>query len=159
MFFCQERMGLDGRPFQVIKFRSMRPDAETNATWTVADDPRRTRLGSWMRRTNIDELPQLINVLLGEMSLVGPRPEQPQYVNKFRTTIPRYMERHREKAVMTGWAQINGLRGDTSIPERTKYDLWYVENWSLWLDIKIIVRTVFLTVTSFFGGGKGQNAY
>jgi exopolysaccharide biosynthesis polyprenyl glycosylphosphotransferase len=160
VFFCQERMGLDGRPFQVIKFRSMRPDAEKKATWTVANDPRRTRIGAWMRATNIDELPQLINVLLGEMSLVGPRPEQPQYVQRFRTTIPRYMERHREKAGMTGWAQINGLRGNTSIPERTKYDLWYVENWSLWLDIKILMRTMMLTVTSLVSrNGDDHNAY
>lgn len=146
-FYCQERMGLDGRPFQMVKFRSMRRDAETSGPgWTTEDDPRRTRLGVFLRTRNFDEIPQLINVLLGEMSLVGPRPERPVYVQRFRQSIPRYMERHREKAGMTGWAQVNGLRGDTSIPERTKYDLWYVENWSMWLDIKIIVRTIVQTL-------------
>ena len=136
-------MGLDERPFQMIKFRSMRADAEADGPgWTVENDPRVTRLGKFMRRTNWDEIPQLINVLIGEMSLVGPRPERPVYVQQFREHIPRYMERHREKAGMTGWAQVNGLRGDTSISERTSYDLWYVENWSLWLDIKIILRTI-----------------
>ena len=140
VFFVQERMGLDGQSFPMIKFRSMRIDAEQLGTWTVKDDPRRTRLGKLLRRTNIDELPQFINVILGDMSVVGPRPEQPYYVEEFRKQIPRYMERHREKAGITGWAQVNGLRGDTSIEERTKYDLWYVENWSVWLDIKIILR-------------------
>ena len=96
-----------------------------------------------VRRFSIDELPQLINVVLGDMSLVGPRPEQPQFVEQFQESIPRYMERHREKAGITGWAQVNGLRGDTSIEDRTRYDLWYVENWALWLDFKIIIRTVF----------------
>jgi exopolysaccharide biosynthesis polyprenyl glycosylphosphotransferase len=142
VFFIQERVGLDGQPFPMIKFRSMRRDAETLGQWTVKDDPRRTRLGSIIRRLSVDELPQLINVLLGEMSLVGPRAEQPKYVEEFQRRIPRYMERHREKAGVTGWAQVNGLRGDTSIEERTKYDLWYIENWSLWLDIKIILRTM-----------------
>ncbi len=143
VFYCQERMGLDGRPFAMVKFRSMHQDAEKDGPgWTTADDPRRTRLGTWLRSKDIDEVPQLINVLLGDMSLVGPRPERPVYVERFRQAIPRYMERHRERAGMTGWAQVNGLRGDTSIAERTKYDLWYVENWSLWLDIKIIARTI-----------------
>lgn len=154
IFYTQERMGLDGVPFPMIKFRSMRVGADKMADWTVEDDPRVTSLGRFMRRTNWDEIPQLINVLLGHMSLVGPRPEQPQYVQAFREQIPRYMERHREKAGMTGWAQIHGLRGDTSIARRTSYDLWYVENWSLWLDIKIIVRTVLQTLK-----GKSQNAY
>jgi exopolysaccharide biosynthesis polyprenyl glycosylphosphotransferase len=155
VFFIQERMGLDGKPFPMIKFRSMRVDSEANGPgWTVENDPRVTRIGRFMRRTNWDEIPQLINVLLGHMSLVGPRPEQPHYVNQFRTQIPRYMERHREKAGMTGWAQIHGLRGDTSIPERTTYDLWYVENWSLWLDIKIIIRTIIQTITR-----QNKNAY
>lgn len=154
VFYTQQRMGLDGRPFPMIKFRSMRVDADKMADWTVENDPRVTRIGRFMRRTNWDEIPQLVNVLLGHMSLVGPRPEQPQYVRQFREQIPRYMERHREKAGMTGWAQVNGLRGDTSIARRTAYDLWYVENWSLWLDVKIILRTIVQTVT-----GKNQNAY
>jgi len=144
VFYAQERMGLDARSFQVLKFRSMRQDAEAHGPgWTVENDPRATRLGRLIRHFNIDELPQLINVLLGEMSLVGPRPERPVYVNQFRRSIPRYMDRHWEKAGMTGWAQVNGLRGDTSIVERTKYDLWYIENWSLLLDIKILIRTFF----------------
>jgi exopolysaccharide biosynthesis polyprenyl glycosylphosphotransferase len=144
VLYAQERMGLDAKPFWCLKFRSMRTDAERQGPgWTVEDDPRVTRLGRLIRRFSIDEFPQLINVFLGEMSLVGPRPERPVYVEQFRRSIPRYMDRHREKAGMTGWAQVNGLRGDTSIAERTKYDLWYIENWSLWLDFKIMLRTVF----------------
>ncbi len=144
VFFVQERMGLDAKPFKMLKFRSMRQDAEAQGPgWTTKNDPRRTRIGSLIRKTSIDELPQFINVLMGDMSLVGPRPEQPAYVEQFRQSIPRYMDRHREKAGITGWAQINGLRGDTSIAERTKYDLWYIENWSLWLDFKIMLRTAF----------------
>jgi len=155
VFFCQDRMGLDGRPFPMIKFRTMRQDAEREGPgWTKPGDPRVTRLGVFMRKTNWDELPNLINVFYGQMSLVGPRPEQPYYVQRFREYIPRYMERHREKAGMTGWAQVNGLRGDTSILERTKYDLWYVENWSLWLDIKIVIRTIFRMITR-----RDENAY
>jgi exopolysaccharide biosynthesis polyprenyl glycosylphosphotransferase len=155
IFYTQIRMGLDGKPFPMIKFRSMRSDAEVSGPgWTVAGDPRVTRIGSIMRKTNWDEIPQLINVLLGHMSLVGPRPERPIYVQQFQQNIPRYMERHREKAGMTGWAQVNGLRGDTSIAQRTTYDLWYVENWSLWLDIKIIIRTVWQTLTR-----SAPNAY
>ena len=144
VFFAQERMGLDAKPFKMLKFRSMRADAERSGPgWTTKDDPRRTRVGTFIRKTSVDEFPQFINVLMGDMSVVGPRPEQPAYVEQFRSSIPRYMERHREKAGITGWAQINGLRGDTSIAERTKYDLWYIENWSLWLDFKIILRTAF----------------
>ena len=144
VFFTQERMGLDGKRFMMLKFRSMRTDAEneTGPVWTAANDSRRTRLGIIIRRFSIDEFPQLINVLVGDMSLVGPRPERPVFVEQFKQTIPRYMVRHREKAGMTGWAQINGLRGDTSIIERTKYDLWYIENWSLALDFRIMARTV-----------------
>jgi exopolysaccharide biosynthesis polyprenyl glycosylphosphotransferase len=142
-FFIQERMGLDGKPFLMIKFRSMRRDAEKDGPgWTKDNDPRQTRLGSLLRKVEIDELPNLINVLLGEMSLVGPRPEQAHYVEQFRRNVPRYMDRHKEKGGMTGWAQVNGLRGDTSIAERTKYDLWYSEHWSILLDFKIILRTV-----------------
>jgi exopolysaccharide biosynthesis polyprenyl glycosylphosphotransferase len=144
VFYIQERMGLDARPFPMLKFRSMRSDAEahTGPVWATENDPRRTRIGGFIRRFSIDEFPQFINVLLGEMSLVGPRPERPAFVEQFKKSIPRYMDRHREKSGMTGWAQVNGLRGDTSIIERTKYDLWYIENWSLLLDMKIMVRTV-----------------
>lgn len=143
VFFIQERMGLDGKPFMMIKFRSMRKDAEKHGPgWTTENDPRQTKLGALLRKVEIDELPNLINVFLGEMSLVGPRPEQAHYVEQFRQIVPRYMERHKEKGGMTGWAQVNGLRGDTSIIERTKYDLWYSEHWSVWLDLKIILRTI-----------------
>jgi exopolysaccharide biosynthesis polyprenyl glycosylphosphotransferase len=144
VFYPQERMGLDAISFQMLKFRSMRSDAEsrTGPVWATENDPRRTRIGAFIRRFSIDELPQLINVLLGDMSLVGPRPERPVFVEQFKRSIPRYMDRHKEKAGMTGWAQVNGLRGDTSVIERTKYDLWYTENWSLLLDLKILVRTV-----------------
>ncbi len=155
VWFCQDRTGLDGRLFPMIKFRTMRTDSEAHGPgWTVKNDPRVTSTGRWMRATNWDEIPQLINVLLGQMSLVGPRPEQAYYVEKFREDIPRYMERHREKAGMTGWAQVNGYRGDTSIAERTKYDLYYVENWSLWFDVKIILRTIVQTLLR-----RNNNAY
>ena len=155
VFYSQVRMGLDGRPFPMIKFRSMRADAETNGrTWTVENDERVTRLGRFMRGNNWDEIPQLINVLLGQMSLVGPRPERPMYVQEFGRQIPDYMMRHREKAGMTGWAQVNGMRGDTSITLRTEFDRHYVENWSLWLDIVIIIRTIWQTVTR-----SNRNAY
>lgn len=154
VFFSQERVGLDGKPFQMIKFRTMSVDAEKQGQWTVKNDPRVTRIGTLLRKTNLDELPNLINVLYGQMSLVGPRPEQKRFVEEFQEKIPRYMERHREKAGMTGWAQIHGLRGDTSIEERLKYDLYYVENWSLWFDIKIILRTILQTI--FF---RNKNAY
>ena len=147
VFFIQPRMGLDGREFMMIKFRSMRTDAEKDGPgWTVKNDPRQTRLGTWLRRLEVDELPNLINVWLGEMSLVGPRPEQAYYVEQFRRYVPRYMDRHREKGGMTGWAQVNGLRGDSSISERTKYDLWYSENWSILLDTKILLRTVWQVI-------------
>jgi exopolysaccharide biosynthesis polyprenyl glycosylphosphotransferase len=153
-FFVQERVGLDGRPFPMLKFRSMRKDAEedSGAVWAVRDDPRVTRLGAFLRRTSLDEMPQFINVLLGHMSIVGPRPERPEFVAQFRDAVPRYMERHLERAGITGWAQVNGLRGDTSIEERTKYDLYYVENWSLLLDLKIIAKTLLQIV-------RDPNAY
>ena len=154
VFYVQERMGLDARPFPILKFRSMRvgAEADTGAVWARRDDPRRTRVGNFLRRTNLDELPQFINVLLGHMSIVGPRPERPEFVAEFQRQIPRYMERHREKAGLTGWAQVNGLRGDTSIEERTKYDLYYIENWSLLFDFKILAKTLF---TAF----RDPNAY
>ncbi|MDE3088663.1 MAG: undecaprenyl-phosphate glucose phosphotransferase [Chloroflexota bacterium] len=141
--FSQERMGLDARPFPCFKFRSMVADAEaeTGPVWAIKDDPRRTRIGRWLRRYSFDELPNFINVFLGHMSLVGPRPERPVFVEQFKQMVPRYMERHREKAGITGWAQVNGLRGDTSILERTKYDLYYIEHWSLWFDFKIMILT------------------
>jgi exopolysaccharide biosynthesis polyprenyl glycosylphosphotransferase len=144
-FYTQERMGLDEKPFQMIKFRSMKEGAEdeTGPVWAVKEDPRRTRLGALIRRFSLDELPQFINVFLGEMSLVGPRPERPVFVEQFKQIIPRYVERHQEKAGLTGWAQVNGLRGDTSIVERTKFDLYYIENWSIFFDLKILIRTAF----------------
>lgn len=155
VFYTQERMGLDARPFKMIKFRSMVQDAEEHGPgWTTEGDPRRTRLGSLLRRIELDETPQFINVLLGNMSLVGPRPERPVYVEQFRQSIPRYMDRHREKGGMTGWAQVNGMRGDTSIAERIKYDLWYIENWSLVLDFKIMIRTVLQVIIN-----RERNAY
>jgi lipopolysaccharide/colanic/teichoic acid biosynthesis glycosyltransferase len=125
----------------MIKFRGMRHDAPDLGSWTIQDDPRVTRLGGFLRRYSLDELPQFINVLRGDMSVVGPRPEQPVWVERFRQKIPRYMGRHKQKAGITGWAQINGLRGDSSIEERTRYDLYYVENWSLLFDVKIIIQT------------------
>ena len=144
VFYTQERMGLDGNRFMMLKFRSMRTDAEKESgpVWATVNDNRRTRLGAFIRQFSIDEWPQFINVLLGDMSLVGPRPERPIFVEQFKQHIPRYMDRHREKAGLTGWAQVNGLRGDTSIIERTKYDLWYIENWSVALDLRIMVRTL-----------------
>lgn len=143
VLYAQERVGLNGRRFRMLKFRSMRTDAETAGPgWTVKDDPRRTRLGTLLRRTSLDELPQLWNVFVGDMSLVGPRPEQPRFVEEFRGSIPRYMLRHHVKAGMTGWAQVNGLRGDTPLEDRIRYDLYYVRNWSLWFDLRILVLTV-----------------
>lgn len=147
VFYSQVRMGLDAKPFKMLKFRSMRVDAEADGPgWTVKGDPRKTRLGAILRKFHIDELPQFINVLLGDMSVVGPRPERPVFVEQFRRLVPRYMERHQEKAGITGWAQVNGLRGDTSIVERTKYDLYYIENWSLAFDFKIILRTIWVSL-------------
>lgn len=143
LIFAQKRIGCDGRVFTLYKFRSMRTDAETIGTWTQKRDPRRTRMGRILRPLNLDELPQLFNVLKGDMSLVGPRPEQPSYVELFEESVYRYTHRHRVKSGITGWAQINGLRGDTSIEERVLYDNFYIENWSLWLDIKILILTFF----------------
>ena len=145
IFYSQERMGLDGRSFQMHKFRSMRDDAEadTGPVWASDEDGRRTRLGSLLRRSSLDELPQLWNVLKGDMSLVGPRPERPFFVHQFKTLIPQYMLRHKVKSGMTGWAQINGLRGNTSLEKRIEYDLYYIQNWSVALDVKIILLTIY----------------
>jgi exopolysaccharide biosynthesis polyprenyl glycosylphosphotransferase len=145
VFYFQDRMGRDGHVFRLIKFRTMKIDAEkeTGPVWARPDDDRKTRTGEFLRRWNLDEFPQLLNVLSGEMSLVGPRPERPHFVDKFRENVPRYMARHKAKSGLTGWAQVHGLRGDTSIEERIKYDLYYMENWSLLLDVEILVMTLF----------------
>ena len=143
IFYTQERMGLDGRVFRCRKFRSMRTDAEAEGpAWSADDDPRRTRLGVFMRRTNLDELPQLFSVLKGEMSLVGPRPERPVFIERFRREIPGYMLRHKVKAGCTGWAQIHGWRGNTSLHERVEHDIYYIQNWSLALDIRILAMSL-----------------
>ena len=143
IFYGQERVGVNGLRFRMYKFRSMRADAEASGApgWTTGDDPRRTRLGETLRRLSLDELPQLWNVMLGHMSLVGPRPERPVYVDRFRASIPRYMLRHHVKAGMTGWAQVNGLRGDTPLEQRIEFDLYYIEHWSLAFDLRIIALT------------------
>ncbi len=144
IFYHQERMGLDGKRFIIHKFRSMRRNAEhtTGPVWAVEDDPRRTRVGGWMRKWSLDELPQLWNILKGEMSLIGPRPERPDFVEQFKHRIPQYMLRHRVKAGLTGWAQVHGWRGNTSISKRIQYDIYYIENWSLKLDLKILWMTL-----------------
>ena len=144
VFYTQERMGLDGRAFTVYKFRSMYENAEDTSgpIWARDDDPRTTPVGRWLRRLDLDELPQLWNVLKGEMSLVGPRPERPFFVEQFKHRIPQYMLRHKVKAGITGWAQVNGWRGNTSLEKRIEYDLYYIENWSMTLDIKIIWLTL-----------------
>jgi len=145
VFYKQKRMGLDGKTFKIIKFRSMRVNAEqeTGPVWARHGDARRTKIGKLLRRYNIDELPQFYNVLKGEMSIVGPRPERPEFMQEFKKRIPEYMLRHKMKAGITGWAQVNGLRGETSIEERTKYDLYYIENWSLLSDLKIFLKSFF----------------
>jgi len=145
VFLRQERMTLDGKTFQIFKFRTMVDEAEkdTGPIFATSDDPRRTRVGIWLRRFNLDELPQLINVFLGDMSLVGPRPERPPFVAQFRERIPQYMRRHRVKSGITGWAQVNGWRGNTSIEKRIEHDIYYIENWSLLLDFKILILTLF----------------
>ena len=144
VLYHQERMGVDGRRFRMLKFRTMRVDAEaeTGPVWARPDDPRRTALGVFLRRTSLDELPQLFNVLRGEMSLVGPRPERPSFVEEFRRRVPGYMLRHKVKAGITGWAQINGWRGNTSIERRIECDLYYIERWSLGFDLKILLQTL-----------------
>ncbi|HIU75202.1 MAG TPA: undecaprenyl-phosphate glucose phosphotransferase [Candidatus Pelethocola excrementipullorum] len=154
LIYKQTRVGLHNRSFEMFKFRSMevQPESEEKKAWTVKNDPRVTGIGKFMRKTSIDEFPQLFNVLKGDMSLVGPRPERPFFVEKFREEIPRYMVKHQVRPGMTGWAQVNGYRGDTSIRKRIDYDLYYIENWTLGLDIKIL----FLTV---FRGFVNRNAY
>ena len=154
LIFKQERIGLQNKPFPMYKFRSMvvQDAASEKAKWTVQNDPRVTPIGKFIRKTSIDELPQLFNVLKGDMSLVGPRPERPQFVEKFREEIPRYMVKHQVRPGLTGWAQVNGFRGDTSIRKRIEHDLYYIENWTLGFDFKIL----FLT---FFKGFVNKNAY
>lgn len=149
--YRQIRVGLNGRPFTIYKLRSMRLDAETRtgARWAVKADPRRLRIGAFMREWNLDELPQFWNVLKGDMSLVGPRPERPELIAEFERTIPHYNPRHSVRPGLSGWAQVNGLRGDTSLVERVRYDLFYIENWSVWFDFQIMLLTFF----------KRQNAY
>ncbi len=153
IFFHQERIGRYGKPFQVIKFRSMRPvdEHESQTNWSIAHDRRVGPIGRFMRRTSLDELPQLWNILRGEMSVVGPRPERPYFVEKFSAEYPNYAMRHRVPVGLTGLAQVSGLRGDTPISDRARFDNYYVENWSLWLDIKVVLRTV----AEVFRGGGG----
>ena len=154
VIFKQERVGLHGKPFYMYKFRSMeqQSEEEEKKAWTVRDDPRVTGIGKFMRRTSLDELPQLFNILKGDMSMVGPRPERPLFVERFREEIPRYMVKHQVRPGLTGWAQVNGFRGDTSIKKRIDFDIFYIENWTIGFDIKII----FLT---FFTGFVNKNAY
>ena len=154
IIFKQERIGLHNKPFMMFKFRSMevQKSVDEEQGWTTKNDPRVTKIGKFIRKTSIDELPQLFNILLGEMSLVGPRPERPQFVDKFKEEIPRYMIKHQVRPGLTGWAQVNGFRGDTSIRKRIEYDLFYIENWSMSLDVKILFMTV-------FNGFVNKNAY
>ena len=142
VLFKQRRVGRNKKPFTMLKFRSMRVNAQQETGWTKDEDPRKTRFGSFIRKTSIDELPQLINVLRGDMSLIGPRPEVPYYVEIFRESIPLYMVKHQVRPGVTGWAQVNGYRGDTSIEGRIRCDIWYIENWSVGLDLRILLRTV-----------------
>ncbi|MBR4168713.1 MAG: undecaprenyl-phosphate glucose phosphotransferase [Lachnospiraceae bacterium] len=154
VIFAQERIGMHNKPFRMYKFRTMyvQEANEERKAWTTKDDPRVTKVGKFLRRTSIDELPQLFNILIGQMSLVGPRPERPQFVEKFREEIPRYMVKHQVRPGLTGWAQVNGYRGDTSIEKRIEYDLYYIENWTFGFDFRIL----FLTV---FKGFINENAY
>ena len=154
ILFKQERVGLNGKTFNMYKFRSMRvqTEAEEKKGWTTKDDPRVTTIGKFIRKTSIDELPQLFNILIGQMSIVGPRPERPQFVEKFKEEIPRYMVQHQVRPGLTGWAQINGYRGDTSIRKRIEYDLYYIENWSMMFDFRIIIGTIWYGIVN-------KNAY
>ena len=154
IIYKQERVGLNKKTFDMYKFRSMRIQSreEERLGWTRKNDPRKTKVGEFIRKTSIDELPQLFNVLRGNMSIVGPRPERPQFVEKFKEEIPKYMIKHQVRPGITGWAQVNGLRGDTSIEKRIEYDIYYIENWNLWFDIKILWMTI-------FKGFINKNAY
>jgi exopolysaccharide biosynthesis polyprenyl glycosylphosphotransferase len=154
VFFKQARVGMDQKKFEMLKFRTMTTDAEkeNGPQWAGRDDPRCTPIGAWLRRMSLDEIPQLINVLKGEMSLTGPRPERPHFVKQFSEEYKKYMFRHKLKAGMTGWAQIHGFRGDTSLKKRLQYDLYYIRNWSLWLDLWILLRTPLHII-------KGENAH
>ena len=154
IIFKQERVGLNNKIFTMFKFRSMKVQSkeEEKSEWTTENDPRKTKFGSFIRKTSLDELPQFFNVLIGDMSLVGPRPERPYFVDQFKDEIPKYMVKHQIRPGITGWAQVNGLRGDTSIEKRVEYDIYYLENWTFWFDIKIL----FLTV---FKGFVNKNAY
>lgn len=154
VLYKQERIGLHNKPFKMYKFRSMRVQkaSEEEKAWTTKDDPRVTNVGRFLRKTSLDELPQLFNIVIGEMSLVGPRPERPQFVEKFKEEIPRYMIKHQVRPGLTGWAQVNGFRGDTSIRKRVEYDLFYIENWTFSFDVKIIFMTL-------FKGFRNKNAY
>ncbi len=155
ILFRQERIGKDRKPFQMLKFRSMRVTDTEQTGWSTDADPRKTRFGSFIRKLSIDELPQLFNVFSGKMSLVGPRPEVPYHVRHFKEEIPLYLVRQQVRPGITGWAQVHGLRGDTSIEERVRYDIWYIENWSLWLDIRILFKTAFGGMINSEKVGKG----
>lgn len=154
VLFKQERVGLHSKPFMMYKFRTMevQKEAAEREAWTVKDDPRVTKVGKFLRKTSLDELPQLFNILVGEMSLVGPRPERPRFVEQFKEEIPRYMIKHQVRPGLTGWAQVNGYRGDSSIRKRIEYDLFYIENWTMSFDIKIMLLTI-------FKGFINKNAY
>lgn len=145
VFYRQERMGLDGKKFMCLKFRGMYQDAEnkTGPVWATANDDRTTPVGKWLRKTSLDEIPQFFNVLKGDMSVVGPRPERPVFVDQFKDNVPGYLLRHKAKAGITGWAQVCGWRGNTSLEKRIECDLWYIQNWTFWLDLKIILLTPF----------------
>jgi len=144
VFYRQTRMGLNGKKFEMLKFRSMPVDTEkdSGAVWATKDEGRATKAGAFLRKTSLDELPQFINVLKGDMSIVGPRPERPIFINEFRNQVPQYMLRHKMKAGITGWAQVNGWRGNTSISKRIEFDIYYIRNWSLRLDLKIMLMTI-----------------
>lgn len=154
ILYRQERVGMDGHPFQILKFRTMKVNAEEEIgpVWAKEDDPRRTRVGTFLRRMSLDEFPQLFNVLMGQMSLVGPRPERPNFVEEFRSRIPQYLLRHKIKAGMTGWAQVNGWRGNTSLEKRIEHDLYYIQNWSIGFDLRILSMT-------FWRGFFNRSAY